>query len=1119
MNHRTTRELAVVAAISAMLSVGLVPASAQADGASATAKGRAILEASGVSGGLLVHVGCGEGRLTAALGAQGAYLVQGIDTDQKKISSAREFVLSHRGRSKVSLRRFDGRRLPYADNLVNLLLVGDGASVDQSEMLRVLCPGGVGLWLNPDGSIEANRKLLKPWPEAIDDWSHWRHGADGNPVATDSVVGPPHHVQWISGPRWQVHHDMVPSFSAMVSSGGRIFYVVNEAAAGVRGLPDRWHVVARDAFNGVLLWKRPLEDWGWRQWSPGQMAARTDSPVNLGRRLVATADRLYVTMGFNAPVSALDARSGKTIRVYDETEHTTEIAYRDGTLLLAVAEGQLGTPEKSTKLPHPSRLMAVEATSGKVLWQAGPYAGISGKRASNQPIGRVALTVGRERVFFVDGEELVALDLASGKECWCAPRPKHPEIELWTRYHQPLHLCAVVYQDDVVVLAQPKMSKGHVPYTALGCEVVAFRADTGEQLWQRDCYHWAYGLPPDVFVIDGLVWVHDANPHAMMGLDLRTGQEERRFATTEAMHMTHHHRCYRDKATERFILTARRGTEFLDVANGENILNHWVRGTCLLGILPANGLLYAPPHPCVCYLTAQVNGLCAFASEDQDAKAKPPGAKSTDAPHDHLERGPAYRSLPGISNENGASGKDAAENQAETSAMGGEAGRTSPTKANDDWPTYRHDALRSGRTSCEVPAEIEQQWAAQFPGTPTSPVVSNGKVFVAATDPPCVYCLDAGSGERLWHGATGAKIDTPPTIYRGLVLFGLADGWVYCLRAADGALAWRFRAAPSDRQMIDRGELSSAWPVHGSVLVANDVVYACAGRSSFIDGGVYVFALDPMTGRVLQRERIYSPEPETGRMVRTELPYDLPPNRPGAVNDILLTDGHDVFLRHLRFNSNDITQHALAGGAGIIEKAQRYIKTRKDPRDRYYIGQHPGSGGQLLANSGLLDDTWYNQNYWSIDGMGHSRLLVFDNDRIWAVRAFKNTRRHARDTFVPGKKGYQLVALDRKTGKPIWSRRLPVRIRAMVVAGRRLFAAGPPDVVPKNDPWAAFDGRQGAKLCVFGADDGQPLAEYPLKAMPVHDGLIAAGGRLLLASREGDVVCFGSNSGANRPAD
>ena len=34
----------------------------------------------------------------------------------------------------------------------------------------------------------------------------------------------------------------------------------------------------------------------------------------------------------------------------------------------------------------------------------------------------------------------------------------------------------------------------------------------------------------------------------------------------------------------------------------------------------------------------------------------------------------------------------------------------------------------------------------------------------------------------------GARVDTPPTVYRELVLFGSADGWVYCVNQADGRL-------------------------------------------------------------------------------------------------------------------------------------------------------------------------------------------------------------------------------------------------------------------------------------------------------------------------------------------
>ncbi|MHC4157080.1 MAG: hypothetical protein ACYST6_19490, partial [Planctomycetota bacterium] len=52
-----------------------------------------------------------------------------------------------------------------------------------------------------------------------------------------------------------------------VTSRGRLFYIADEAPISLLGdhdLPDKWFLIARDAFNGVPLWKIPIQDWGWR---------------------------------------------------------------------------------------------------------------------------------------------------------------------------------------------------------------------------------------------------------------------------------------------------------------------------------------------------------------------------------------------------------------------------------------------------------------------------------------------------------------------------------------------------------------------------------------------------------------------------------------------------------------------------------------------------------------------------------------------------------------------------------------------------------------------------------------------------------------------------------------
>jgi hypothetical protein len=46
-------------------------------------------------------------------------------------------------------------------------------------------------------------------------------------------------------------------------------------------------------------------------------------------------------------------------------------------------------------------------------------------------------------------------------------------------------------------------------------------------------------------------------------------------------------------------------------------------------------------------------------------------------------------------------------------------------------------------------------------------------------------------------------------------------------------------------------------------------------------------------------------------------------------------------------------------------------------------------------------------------------------------------------------------------------------------------------------------------LWAVSAGDGERLTEYQLESPPVFDGMVAANGRLYLATMDGKVVCFG----------
>jgi len=1019
--------------------------------------GREIVNTSGVKGGLIVHLGCGDGTLTRELLLSDSYLVHGLDTNAANVSEARKYIRSEGVCGKVSIQRLNGTNLPYADNLVNLVVAEDLCGISSDEVMRVLRPGGTA-YIRKAGNWT---KTEKPWPADIDEWTHWLHDASGNAVARDQVAGPPRYLQWMAKPFWARLHDAPSATSAMVSSNGRIFYISDEAPAGTyENLEDKWFLVARDAFNGVLLWKRPLPDWGWKQWT-ADWHARNNQPFQLPKRLVAVGEVVYVTLAFNAPLTALDAATGKILKTYEGTDNTDEILVHEGLLILGLNNTE-HNPRTGDPAPINKSIVVLKAATGEMLWKKGDYTGLNAKTDSIGPVGRLELAVADGWVFFTDRDAVVALDLEDGNELWRIPRPGGPrgKANFKTRMGE---LCTLVYNEGVVLFAQPE---GALGFHSCPGTLYAFGANDGKLIWRHPYGGWVHNTQPNVFVIDSVVYIHEhkdikdkkpsadvqqALDYAVLGLDLMTGVRKHRFSTKSIFDVGHHHRCYRNKATERFLLTSRRGVEFTDVASGEIDLNHWTRGDCHMGVMPCNGMLYTSPHPCSCYIDTKLNGYFCLAPEQP--------VKRTSEKKLFL-RGPAYT-------------KPRTQN--------------SKPKTSNDWPTFRADASRSGSVNRPVSANLKERWKSDL-GANIGPVaVAENKVFVPVIDQHRVVALDCSTGKTLWDFTTGGRVDTPPTIHDGMVLFGSADGWARCLRSSDGELIWARRVAPRDRLIGAMGQLESAWPVHGSILVDDAsspaVAYLAAGRSSYLDSGIHFYALRPATGEVLEHRVEYSGDPETG-----EMPDGDSSNVPGMLADILVGNGSTVWMR----------RHQVFGES----------KERQP---------------HVFATGGFRDDTWFNRTTWSVGNANHAQMLVFDRNTAYGIEAFQSTAR-ARP-FTAGARGYHLFAQALKGSKPerpsnrkkrgrstrafLWSTYLPVRANAMVLAGDVLFVAGTPDTIDPRDPLAAFEGRKGGMLCAMSARDGTKLAQYELESAPVLDGVAAANGRLYVSGMDGSITCFG----------
>jgi outer membrane protein assembly factor BamB len=276
---------------------------------------KAILKQTGVVGGLVVHLGIGDGKLTAALKQNSGTLVHGLDKDDAKVNAARDWMRASNVYGQVAVEKLTTPVLPYLDGMINLIVVEDQLGLSHEELNRVLVPQGVIYSRN--GSEW--KKTVKPKDLRMDDWTHYLHGPSGNPVSKDTAVGPPENLQWVGSPRWSRHHDRMSSISGMVSNNGRIFYIMDMGSRISIMLPPHWKLIARDGYNGMILWTKDIPDWQDHLWP------LKSGPTQLTRRIVAVDDKLYVTLARATHVTCLDAKTGELVREYPETKFVEEI--------------------------------------------------------------------------------------------------------------------------------------------------------------------------------------------------------------------------------------------------------------------------------------------------------------------------------------------------------------------------------------------------------------------------------------------------------------------------------------------------------------------------------------------------------------------------------------------------------------------------------------------------------------------------------------------------------------------------------------------------------------------------------------------------------------------------
>ena len=105
------------------------------------------------------------------------------------------------------------------------------------------------------------------------------------------------------------------------------------------------------------------------------------------------------------------------------------------------------------------------------------------------------------------------------------------------------------------------------------------------------------------------------------------------------------------------------------------------------------------------------------------------------------------------------------------------------------WPMFHHDLKNTGYVNSNAPDSDVLKWSFNLGNSVSSPVVSDGKVYVGESTGK-IYCINADTGGEIWSYTSDDGIYfSAPAVFDGKVYFNEADEFI-CLNANNGNFIW-----------------------------------------------------------------------------------------------------------------------------------------------------------------------------------------------------------------------------------------------------------------------------------------------------------------------------------------